>query len=380
MEIRTRSRVAFAFLAAGLALATVPAPVRSQAAPAEQKKDKKAKDPNAPKEPKEPKDPKGESKVPTLWTSETPIPMTLRVNIKQVRKDKGEGAPWRWASLSYQDSGKTIDVPLRVRTRGIYRLKNCQFPPLRLNFSGKETKNTIFEDVDKPKLVNYCKDQDAYEQYILQETQLYRIYQLLTPLSHRVRLAKMSYVDSASGKSDAQRYAIIVEDPDALANRFKAKIVKQKGAQAADFEPSELAMAYMFLYFIGNLDFSFNGLHNTELLATLDGRILPVSYDFDYAGAVNTSYAVPPPNYNVSSVRQRKFLGYCEIAPEYPGAVAKFIEKKDAIYALYRDEIGKLLSPSIVRETLSYFDDFYEQVKTPQDAERNIIRYCIKPH
>ena len=371
MESHTRSRVVLVLLATGLAVSSAPALVRAQAAPAAQK-DKK------PKEPKEPKEPKGESKVPTFWTSETPLAMTLRTNMKNIKKDKGEQAPWRWASLTYQDSGKAVDVPLRVRTRGIYRLKHCQFPPLRLNFAGKETKNTIFDDVDKPKLVNYCRDTDEYEQYILQELQIYRIYQLLTPLSHRVRLTKLAYVDSASGKREAERYAIIAEDPDALANRYKSKIVKQKGAQPSDFEPEELALAHMFLYFIGNLDFSFNGLHNTELLATLDGRILPVAYDFDYAGAVNTSYAVPPPNYDVRSVRQRKFLGYCEVAAVFPDAVAKLVEKKSAIYALYSDEIGKLLKPSIVRETLSYFDDFYDQVRTPEEAQRNIFRTCVK--
>jgi hypothetical protein len=63
---------------------------------------------------------------------------------------------------------------------------------------------------------------------------------------------------------------MIIEDPDQLANRLMAKPVKTKGAGAADMEPKELALAYMFLYFIGNLDFSFNGLHNTELLGTMD--------------------------------------------------------------------------------------------------------------
>jgi hypothetical protein len=235
----------------------------------------------------------------------------------------------------------------------------------------------VFEGLDKPKLVNYCRDNDQYEQYLLQEVQLYRIYQLLTPLSHRVRLARMSYVDSASGKRDAERYALILEDPDQLANRHMSKLVKTKGATAADLEPKELALAYMYLFFIGNLDFSFNGLHNTELLGTLDGRILPVAYDFDYAGAINATYAVPPPNYNVPNVRTRKFLGPCEIAPEYAGAVNRLVEKKEAIYALYHDEIGKLLKPNIVRETLQYFDDFYDQVRSQGDAERNVFRYCI---
>ncbi|HKP16276.1 MAG TPA: hypothetical protein VJT85_09425 [Gemmatimonadaceae bacterium] len=367
--IRASSRAAFALLAAGLAASFTAPSAHAQAAAEKAKNDK----------PKEDKEPKGEKKVPTLFTSEAPLAITFRTNIKQIRRDKGAEPPWRWASFTYKDSaGKDVEVPLRVRTRGIWRLKNCEFPPIRLNFAGKETKNTVFDGVDKPKLVNFCRDNDTYEQYMLQEAQLYRIYQLLTPVSHRIRVARIAYVDSASGKREAERYAMIVEDPDQLANRHMSKIVKTKGAGPADFEPKELALAYMFLYFIGNLDFSFNGLHNTELLGTTDGRILPVAYDFDYAGAVNAAYAVPPPNYNVPNVRTRKFLAYCEIAPEFPGAVNRLVEKKEAIYALYRDEIGKLMSPSTVRSTLEYFDDFYNDVKTQKDAERNVFRNCIR--
>ncbi|PYP81170.1 MAG: hypothetical protein DMD35_02620 [Gemmatimonadetes bacterium] len=368
------SRIALALLAFGLVATAAPAPLHAQAAEGKEKTDKA-------KKPKEEKEPTGEKTVPILFTAEKPLEITFRTNVKQIRHDKGDESPWRWASLSYKDStGKSVDVPVKIRTRGIWRLKHCEFPPIRLNFANKDTKGTVFEGLDKPKLVNYCKDNDQYEQYMLQEAQLYRIYQLLTPLSHRVRVAKFAYVDSASGKAEATRYAMILEDPQQLANRHMSRLVKTKGATAADMEPKELALAYMFLYYIGNLDFSFNGLHNTELLGTADGRVLPVAYDFDYAGAVNATYAVPPPNYNVPNVRTRKFMAYCEIAPEFPGAVNKLIENKEAIYALYHDEIGKLMSPSIVNETLRYYDDFYDEVKTQQNAERNIFRNCIRPH
>ena len=364
---RRAAKASLAIALLVLALLTPLAPAWAQAVA-----DKNAK-------PKEDKEPTGEKQVPALFTSETPLAITFRTNLRQLRRDKKEDSPWRWASVAYQDSaGKSVEVPLRARTRGIWRLKHCDFPPVRFNFAGKDTKGTIFEGVDKPKIVNFCKDNDEHEQYVLQEAQLYRIYRLLTPVSHRVRVARLSYVDSANGKREAERYGIIIEDPDQMANRNMAKVTEIKGAGPADLEQKEFALAYMFLYFIGNLDFSFSGLHNTELITTIDGRVLPVVYDFDYSGAVNTTYAVPPPHYNVPNVRTRKFLGYCELAPEFPSAVAALVEQKDAIYALYRDEVGKLLKPHIVRSTLEYFDDFYEQVRTPQDAQRNIFRKCIK--
>ena len=372
--LRALLPVALTLFGASLAGSLAPTPAHAQEGD-KAKGDKKKSD-----KPKEAKDPTGEKAVPVLFTSETPLAITFRTNIKQIRRDKGDNPPWRAASLTYNDSaGKAVEVPVRARVRGIWRLKHCEFPPIRLNFAGKDTKNTVFHGLDKPKLVNYCRDNDQYEQYMLQEAQLYRIYQLLTPISHRVRVVRLTYLDSASGKKEAERYAMIIEDPDQLANRLMAKPIKTKGAQAADMEPKELALAYMFLYFIGNLDFSFNGLHNTELLGTTDGRILPVVYDFDYSGAVNTSYAVPPPNYMVPNVRTRKFLASCEISPEFPGAVNRFVEKKEAIYALYHDEIGKLMSPSVVRQTIEYFDDFYDQVKSQKDAER-VFHTCIKPN
>ena len=366
-RLRAPALLALVLLLASGFLAALPTRLSAQGAkPADAKKEKKA-----------PKEPKAEKEVPLFFRSETPLALTLTTNIKQIRKDKGEEAPWRWASLTYDSAGKPAQMPLKVRTRGIWRLRNCTFPPIRLNFSDKATKGTLFDDLEQPKLVSYCKDVDSFEQYILQELQLYRIYQLLTPVSHRVRLAKMAYVDSASSKQEAARYAIIVEDPQQLASRNLAKIVKVKGAGPGDLEAKELALAYLFEYLIGNLDFSFNGLHNTELLATTDGRMLPVAYDFDFAGAVNTSYAVPPPDYGVPNVRTRKFMGYCELRDEFPSALAVLQEKKDAIYALYHDEIGKLMNPNIVRETLEYFDDFYKDVQKPNDAKRVFDR-CIR--
>jgi hypothetical protein len=319
------------------------------------------------------------SEVPPLFEKETPLTIALIADLPRLRADKDTNSPWRHATITYaSDTGRVV-VRARARTRGIWRLKNCAFPPLRLSFSGKDTKGTLFHHLGKPKLVNYCKDTDAYEQYILQEFQLYRIYQLLTPVSYRVRLLRVAYVDSATGKADATRYAFIAEDPERLAKRFNGKVLKMKGATAADFEPEPLALAYLFEFMIGNTDFSFNGLHNTQLIGTNDGRILPVAYDFDYAGAVNTVYATPDPQFRIRHVRDRRFRGYCAIAAEYPKLLPLFREKKAAIYALYRDEIGRLLSPGVVRETLEYFDEFYEMIATPASAQSSFLDGCVGP-
>jgi hypothetical protein len=280
--------------------------------------------------------------------------------------------------MSYKaDDGNQVTIPLQARTRGIWRLKMCDFPPLRLNFKSGMTKGTIFHKLDKPKLVSYCQDNDSYEQYILQEYQLYRIYSLLTPMSHHVRLLKFVYADSGSGKIRARRYGFIMEEPGAMGARLGGKILEQKGAQPRDLDPFQDALFGVFQYFIGNTDFSIGGLHNVELFFSSDGVASPVAYDFDFAGAVNARYAVPDQTLNLPSVRQRLFRGYCTNAQEYAKVFALFNEKKSQIYALYSDTVGKLLDHGTVRETLRYFDEFYETINDHRSAKGRIVESCL---
>ena len=317
-------------------------------------------------------------KLPQFFASETPLALTLTLNIRQLRKDRGATAPYRPATMSYVDSaGAVVTVPMRARTRGIWRLKNCDFPPLRIKVSDKASKKTLFHDLGEPMLVNFCRNTDGYEQYILQEFMLYRIYQLLTPASHHVRLVKVAYTDSATGKVEATRYGFISEDPAQVAERMGGAILKEKGADSDDLDAPRSAIAFLFQYMIGNTDFSFGGLHNAELIRTSTGDIYPIAYDFDYAGAVNASYAAPDPRLRIKSVRERQFRGYCAFNAEYPKALPLFTEKRSAIYALYADPLGQLLSQRTVKETLSYFDDFYKDIQTPKDAQRKVFDDCV---
>ncbi len=316
---------------------------------------------------------------PPFFASEKPIEITLTTNIKQIKKDKQADAPWRTATLSYAgEDGKPVTVPVRVKTRGVWRLKHCDYPPIRIKVADKIGKNTIFEDIDEPKLVTYCRNLEAYEQYVLQEAQIYRMNRLVTDISHKVRLVKMSYADSATGKVEATRYSFIVEDPAHVALRAGGTIIDRKGATADDLDPDVSAVAFVFQYFIGNTDFSYAGLHNGEVVGLPDGRNLPVSYDFDFAGVIDATYAGVDPSLRVKRVRDRQFRGYCAHIPNYPKALELFVAKKDALYNLYRDDIGQLISPNKVKETLGYFDDFYKEIQTPKDAQRNLYADCVK--
>jgi hypothetical protein len=315
--------------------------------------------------------------VAKLFRADSPLTLTLTANMRQLRRDKDANVPWRAAQVSYVDSsGSTVAVPVRVRTRGIWRLKNCEFPPLRLNFAKDSAKHTVFAGLDKPKLVTHCRDTDEYETWLLQEFQLYRVYNLLTPFSNRVRLARVTYVDSASGKTVATRYAILQEDPGELASRLGGIPIEQKGAGPDDLSQQHAALFAVFQYLIGNTDWSISGLHNVELVG-MDTAVVPVAYDFDYAGAVNTRYAAPDPRLPIRRVRDRLFRGYCLTTATYEPVFELFRARKDSIYALYRDALGQLLPKRAIEDTLSYFDDFYETLSDPRRIKREIMENCI---
>jgi hypothetical protein len=270
-----------------------------------------------------------------------------------------------------------VVVPLRARTRGFWRLKSCAFPPLRLNFAGKAVRNTAFENLDKPKLVGHCRDDDRYDQYVLQELQLYRIYRLLTPYSHNVRLLHLTYVDSASGKVETTRYALMLEEGQALARRVSGTLVEQQGAGPDALQPRHTAIFGLFQYLIGNTDWSIYALHNAELVRDSIFDIVPVPYDFDFAGAVNAFYATVDPKLPIKSVRERVYRGYCVPQEDLAAALALFRERREAIYALYRDDVGRLLEPRVVEATLAYFDAFYRTVDEPRATKRQIVDACI---
>src|SRR5262249_49778717 len=152
------------------------------------------------------------------------------------------------------------------------------------------------------------------------------------------------------------------------AGRIHAKQVKLTGAGPGDLDPYQMVLAGVFQYMIGNTDWSVTALHNVEIMQLQsNGDYWPVIYDFDFSGAVNARYAIPDERLHIRNVRQRLYRGYCVKDPEaYPKVYAQFNAKKDSIYALYRDPLGKLLKPDVVKETLEYFDDFYKVINDPR--------------
>lgn len=320
-----------------------------------------------------------QARSPGFFDRIEPVRFTLTADIRQLRADTADEAPTRDASVSFRDgAGKTVVMPVRVKTHGRWRLTHCEFPPLSITFPDSLTPGTPFAGLPKARLTSYCKDHPAYEQYVIQELQLYRIYQLLTPYGHTPRALQVTYVDAANGKSRTTRHAFFIDDREAVASRQSAALLKAKGATASDLEPYHRTLMGVFEYMIGNTDFLITELHNAFLLGTPSGEMIPVPYDFDYSGAVNTAYATTNPVLPIKNVRQRLFRGFCSDADQFAKVFSLLNQKKASIYSLYNDPIGKLLRLDVANETRAYFDEFYRIINTPELARAEILTRCLR--
>ncbi|HEU5261404.1 MAG TPA: hypothetical protein VFU41_08285 [Gemmatimonadales bacterium] len=314
---------------------------------------------------------------PELFAAAEPLALTLTTDLKTLLKDRDTVREYRGAVLSYVDpEGAPVSLDIRVRTRGHFRLKanTCQFPPIMLDLPRKAAARTVFGARDKLKLVTHCRNRDDFDQHVVQEYLVYRLYNRLTDRSFRVRLARMTYADSAGRDTPVTRYGFLLEDNGEMAARNQATVLEQKGLLQDDIDFHNMGLVAVFQYMVGNTDWSVWGLHNIELLRDSSGLTYAVPYDFDWSGVVDAPYAKPDMRLPIQSVRQRLFRGICRAPDQFAPLFAQFVTQKDTIYALYRNEPA--LSPKSREATLRYFDDFYKTIADSRAIKREFLQTC----
>jgi hypothetical protein len=323
-----------------------------------------------------------------LFNSVEVLQMTLTADFNTIRREdrKDVDSQERPAVLQWTNpDGSTATQEIQVQTRGNFRLstRNCDFPPLRLNVKKGAVKGTLFDGQDKIKMVSVCKvSQDYWEQYVLAEYLVYRMFNVLTPVGFRARLAHVTYVDESGKDETFTRYAFVLEDDSDMAKRNGALKWDWQGGQLPPvlLKKDHAILVDFFQYMIGNTDWSALEMHNMELIRNPDGSPTTVPFDFDFAGIIDSRYAVPDQSLPIRSVRQRLFRGFCpnqinRQPEEYQAAIDFLQEKKEEIYDLWRSQEG--LDPGRVKDTLEYLDDFYETLDRPDRVQRDILDKCL---
>lgn len=312
-----------------------------------------------------------------LFQTDKPLRISLKFDMKLLIRTKHKGE-YQKAQLSILNQNSVlVEKEIRVRARGITRRSICQFPPIKLNFKQNGPDNDTLNDINSLKLVTHCKNSALHEQYLLREYLVYRMYNLLTDSSFRVKLVHINYIDTEDKMKPLTKYGFLIESNDRLAERLQGTRISRTGINTWDTDRSHTGLLDVFQYMIGNTDWSIPPLHNIRLVkpAIPYAKILAIPYDFDYSGMVNAMYAVPDENLGIESVRVRVYRGYCLPSDgDYQKLFTLFLENKQAMFSLVED--FELLDKRSRSEMLEYLEEFYTILENPRMAQREIIDVC----
>ena len=289
------------------------------------------------------------------------------------------------ATLQYEDSaGQAVELNIKIRTRGRFRRREevCAFPPMRLNFRSSETKDTLFHKQEKVKLVTHCQRSGKYKQVVLREYTAYRILNVMTDASFRVRLLRVTYVDSEGKKRDSVSHGFIIEHRDRLAKRLEKDYLDSTTTRLDSLDPAYTNLISMYHYLIGNTDFSpVKGTkdeaccHNHVLFANDDEPVWSVPYDFDKSGLVDAPHAGPNPRFKLRSVRQRLYRGRCQNNDLLTGSIAHYNDNREEVMAVVH-EVDDATSRS-EKSMAKYVDKFYDTINSDRRVKSKLVKKCI---
>ena len=315
-----------------------------------------------------------------LFENEELLEISLKFDITHYRRNRDD-KEYLPATLIYHTSPSDLIVKqLKVKCRGISRLSICSFPPLMLNFEKQDSVEGDFSKVDKIKMVTHCSA--GREDYLLKEYLIYKLYNVLTNYSFRVRLLRVNYINTYKKSKPIQAFAFVIEPKESLCKRLNAvEANTTMNITQKDIRPEVMDRMAIFEYMIGNTDWTVPIFHNNVLILSQSFSEdqkpgIAIAYDFDYSGLVNASYAVPADQYNLNSVLERRYIGICRSEVTFINALKEFADKKEDFYRVI-DEF-QYLSPKVKKQMLSYLESFYNGFDKRNTIVSELLNDCIE--
>lgn len=317
-----------------------------------------------------------------LFASDEPLSIILKGPFKDIDKRRDKTAEYAPGSLSYDGPNGAVSIETTYRPRGNFRLdkQTCSRAQLWLDLKKKQTSGTEFANQHKLKMVVQCRNSKSYTEYLRKEYLAYRMLNVLTDISYRVRWVNVIYQD-LNGKTLWENPAFFIEHKKRLADRQNLLTVDDSQVSRSRLDPEQATMAALFNYFVGNADFSLTGsnvgscCHNAKLFQQdEDATYLPVVYDFDSSGLVSAPYASPPDKLKLRSVRERLYRGYCVEEDVFEVVLNNFRDQREALLAIANEP--QMLSKRTAKRAVSYLEDFYQVIDNPKKLNREILEAC----
>ncbi len=313
----------------------------------------------------------------SMFDKNTPLEITLSMDIQQLLEDTSAATEYIPAILTeFSNQSKKSEYAVKVKAAGNTRLNEnvCDFPPLRINFKKSDLENTTFAGQDKLKLITHCRGTEEFEKYVLLEYLAYKSYALLTAFSYRVRLVNITYNDISGKYPATTKIGFFVESDEQMAARVCGKMSEKKIWSADSCNQNMVSLLTLFEFMIGNTDWWINTRHNVDIVELQSGELIPVPFDFDYSGLVQTPYAIPSKLLPITEVRQRFLKGECDEIDHYQDAMNNCLAKKSIILNLMATEA--LLDKRSQKSASNYIEDFYTIIESPEQLQKFIKTSC----
>ena len=320
-----------------------------------------------------------------LFESHDVISLMLTAPFDRMVEHRKKDEKYDTSRLTYTDGqGDTVALRVTISLRGNSRLEygTCAFPPLKLEFDKKDRQGTYFEHTKKIKLVTQCRPRlNSSRDDLLSEYQAYRILNTVTEQSYRVRLLEVTYVDQEKGKSN-QNFAFLIEPTKHLARRVGLKKLDVVSIPPSQLLGQEMNLVSLYQLLVGNTDWSATQggseecCHNGKLFSSApEAAAVYIPYDLDMTGFVEPSYALTSEKVKLSSVRRRRYRGYCQNNEYIAENVSGFNEHRDEIVQLVSVDIG--LSRRQLRANLKYISSFYKLINDEGRLTKHVERFCL---
>jgi hypothetical protein len=306
-----------------------------------------------------------------FFIDERPIAVTISSDFKKLFSTKKE-TPWQETTITLRMPDSTVITEgVQMRARGNYRKTECYMPSLMINFHNPTSPRTY--ELDKLKIVSGCGTAVRDEQLVLKEYLAYKMYNLLTPISFRVRLIRLSFEDSKGKIKKYTTWGFFIEDVDDMAKRNKYKEYEIATEQRSTNQ-ERMTFVSLFQYLIGNTDWSVPNFHNIKLLMPKkdsNALPLPVPYDFDFAGMVDADYATPAEIMGTEKVTERVYRGFARPMDEIMLGLNRLKEKRTELNNLIMN--FDLLPEKSRKEIVKYFDEFYKIADNQREIQKIFI-------
>ena len=311
-----------------------------------------------------------------LFQLQEPLTIKLKMSIKDVKKNTNDST-YLESVIYFKNNANVYDsLHIELRARGNNRRENCYYAPLRLKFSKSESKETPFIGNKKLKLVLPCLIESNNDDYVIKEYMAYKLYEIVTPVHFKTRLLNIEFIEEKGRRTSTNDLkGFFIEDVDNVAKRLDGNEIKRRIMPLQHDDLASVRNSF-FQYMIANTDYSTMYNHNGKLLF-VDKKIIPLPYDFDMSGLVDTSYSVVSNVQNmdldITVVTERAYKGYKRDPLIFEQVRQEFINNKPKMYQAIDDLEQYFQDKNQFIRAKRFIDSFYEIIENDKVYKRNIL-------